>query len=114
MPGFSTIHQIFALHHFIDEARSVGQSLYTCFFDLKVVYDRVQRPLLWQALQRLSLHGQMLAAIQSRYHDSKLAVHINGAAGQTYIFYMGVKQGCPLSPALFGWPSQVSPSALPY
>ena len=40
--------------------------------DLKGAYDKVQRPLLWQALQKLGLHGRMLAAIQSLYESSTL------------------------------------------
>ena len=62
----------------------------------------MQRPLLWQVLQRLGVHGPMLAALQSLYEDSSLAIKINGRSGKTVQSYTGVKQGCPLSPTLFG------------
>ena len=64
--------------------------------------SRVQRPLLWQLLQRLGVHGVMLRAIQSLYKDSGLTIHINGRRGQTFQSVTGVKQGCPMSPTLFG------------
>ena len=44
----------------------------------------------------------MLATKQSLYHDSGLTVNINGKIGKTVISQIGVKQGCPLSPTLFG------------
>ena len=66
---------------------------------LKGAYDRVHR--LWQALQRLGVHGPMLAALQSMYKDSGLTININGRSGKT-VLSQGVKQGCLLSPTLFG------------
>ena len=101
-PGLSTLHSVFALQHFADTAKADGKQLYTCFLDLKGAYDRVQRPLLWQVLQRLGVHGPMLAALQSMYKDSGLTIKINGRSGKTVLSQTGVKQGCPLSPTLFG------------
>ena len=63
-PGHSVIHQIFSLQHMVDKQKQAGQCLYICFLDLKSAYDRVSRPVLWQVLQRLGLHGNMLQAIQ--------------------------------------------------
>ena len=97
-----TLHNVFALQHFADRAKADGQQLYTCFLDFKGAYDRVQRPLLWQVLQRLGVHGPMLAAVQSLYKDSGLTININGRSGKTVQSHTGVKQGCPLSPTLFG------------
>ena len=72
------------------------------FSNLKGAYDSVQRPLLWQVLQRLGIHGVVLRTIQSLYKDSSLTDHINGRRGQTFQSVTGVKQGCPMSPILFG------------
>ena len=47
------------------------QPLFACFLDHKGAYDRVQRPMLWQVLQRLKNYGGMLAAIKSIYKDSR-------------------------------------------
>ena len=60
------------LPHFIDTAKVYPPSPYlVALLDLKGAYDRVQRPLLWQVLQRLGIHGKMLADIQSLYKDSQ-------------------------------------------
>ena len=40
--------------------------------------------------------------MQSLYKDSGLTININGSSGKTVQSHTGVKQGCPLSPTLFG------------
>ena len=101
-PELATTHQLLALQHFLSESRHARTPLYACFLDLKGAYDKVQRPLLWQALQKLGLHGRMLAAIQSLYESSTLQVNVSGRAGVPQPSRTGLKQGCPLSPTLFG------------
>ncbi|KAK9819062.1 hypothetical protein WJX81_004721 [Elliptochloris bilobata] len=78
------------------------QPLFCCFLDLKGAYDRVPRALLWQALQRLGVHGRRLGALQSLYSNAEYAINMGGRRGVGVRFTRGVKQGCPLSPTLFG------------
>ena len=101
-PGQSPVHQLFTLQHLGERQRQRKQPLFVCFLDLKGAFDRVSRDLLWQSLQRLGLHGRMLAAIRGLYSTATLAVRIQGRQGQAYDSVTGVKQGCPLSPTLFG------------
>ena len=91
-----------ALQHFLSESHHAGTLLYACFLDLQGAYEKVKRPLLWQALQTLGLHGRMLAAIQSLYNSSTLRVNVLGRAGLPQPSRTGLKQGCPLSPTLVG------------
>ena len=46
-PGYSTVHQLFALLHCIDKTRRARQPLFAYFLDvtLKGACDRVQRPI---------------------------------------------------------------------
>ena len=60
------------------------------------------RTLLWQALQRLGVHGRMLAAVQALYSTATVAVRVQGQRGPALQSQTGVKQGCPLSPTLLG------------
>ena len=101
-PQLSVVHQLFSLVHLSQRQRQRGQPLYVCFLDLQGAFDRVARPLLWQALQRLGLHGRMLAAVQSLYSTASVAVRVEGRQGPALPSRTGVKQGCPLSPTLFG------------
>jgi len=101
-PAMSTLHPVFTLQHLLDRARHLRQPLVCCFLDLQGAYDRVPRPLLWQALARLGLHGAMPAAIQSLYANAVYAISVGGRRGAGVPSARGVKQGCPLSPTLFG------------
>ena len=101
-PGLSTEHQLFALQHFIDKHIKSRQPLFVCFVDLKAAYDRVRRPLLWTTLQHLRVGDGMLRAVRSLYDSPQLAVSVGGQCGASRQTTIGVKQGCPLSPTLFG------------
>ena len=70
--------------------------------DLRKAYDKVQHSLLWQTLDLLGIQGELREAIHSLYRNAQLAVKVNGRAGVSMHPDIGVKQGCPLSPTLFG------------
>ena len=101
-PGQSPIHHLFALRHFIDTARISRRPLYACFVDLQKAYDTVQHHLLWDKLESIGVGPRMLAAIRSLYSSGTLSMKVAGTAGGPRIQQMGVRQGCPLSPTLFG------------
>ncbi len=44
----------------------------------------------------------MLAAIQALYSEAKLLINFSGCIGDSELTVSSVKQGCPLSPTLFG------------
>ena len=101
-PRLSTLHPLFTLQRFVDSCTKAAQPLYCCFLDLRGAYDRVQRPLLWQALQRLGVHGHMLDALRSLYANTTVSMRVEGKTGLAVPSETGVRQGCPLSPTLFG------------
>ena len=101
-PRMSIEQQLFALRHFVDRSKFQKQPLFAAFVDLKKAYDSVQHDLLWASLERRGLHGSMLAAIQSLYDGGTMRMKISGKAGASGTARVGVRQGCPLSPTLFG------------
>ena len=101
-PKLSTLHPLMTLQHFIDKHFHQKKHLFGCFLDLKAAYDSIQRPLLWLALCRLGINSQMLAAIQSLYTDATIGIKVSNTMGIKVHSMAGVKQGCPLSPTLFG------------
>ncbi len=104
--GFREDHRctdnLLILRTVIEQQRAVQAPLYTCFVDFRKAYDSVPRDLLWTKLERLGVHGFFLDGIKALYADVPMVVKT--AHGQTASFQsvMGVKQGCPLSPTLFG------------
>ena len=92
----------FALRHFVDDCRRRHKPLYACFVDLRKAYDCVPRPLLWQVMQNIGVPCQFLRAVQSMYDGVSCMVNIGGCLSDPFAACKGVKQGCPLSPTLFG------------
>ena len=80
-PGRSTMHAVFTLQHFTDLQLARQEPMYICFLNLRAAYDRVSRPLLWRVLQRLGIGGKILAAVQSLYSNSTVAVQVEGRPG---------------------------------
>ena len=100
--GFRTIDNCFVLRALVERARAKGIKLYICAVDLEKAFDSVDRPLMWEALQRAGIGGCMLATIQALYADVSVCVKTATGLSQTFQSDLGVKQGCPLSPLLFG------------
>ena len=101
-PHLGTEHQLFALRHCVEECRRQHKPLYACFLDFAKAYDSVPRHLLWHIMRNIGVPQRFLSAVQSMYHDVHCRVKIGGALGPCFASGKGVKQGCPLSPTLFG------------
>lgn len=97
-----TTDHIFVLQTLLDQARAKKTKLYCCFVDFRKAFDLVPRARLWQRLEEAGIGGQMLAALKSMYADVRARVATAEGLSNTFECSMGVKQGCPLSPLLFG------------
>ena len=101
-PGFRTTDNCFILRAMAERARAKGNKLYICAVDLEKAFDCVDRPQLWAALRQAGIGGRMLGALQALYADVPVCVKTAKGLSGTFQSIIGVKQGCPLSPLLFG------------
>jgi len=63
----------------------------------------VPRERIWKRMKALGIGGSILQAVHRLYEHPFSVVKLNGVVSQTRIVtHTGVKQGCPLSPLLFG------------
>jgi hypothetical protein len=100
---FRTTNNLFILRTLIEQARFQKKKLYTCFVDFKKAFDIVPRDLLWQVLEGLGISGRILECLRSMYcQDQACLHHPEEEFTPTFLCRIGVKQGCPLSPLLFG------------
>jgi hypothetical protein len=100
---YRTTDQLFILRTLIEQSKAKKKPLYCCFVDFKKTFNIVPREVMWQVLAGLGVKGRFLQCLQAMY--AKDTVHINHLSkGVTSSFrcQQGVKQGCPLSPLLFG------------
>ena len=90
----------FVLRAVIESQRK--EPLYCAFVDFQKAFDSVQRPLLWRLLRNLSVPEAFVRAVESYYSVVAFQVELPSGLGRSCLAGVGVKQGCPLSPVLFG------------
>lgn len=101
--GRSTVDHLFTLKALIDKARGGSKNeLYCCFVDFSKAFDTVPRGKLWERLREIGLGRKMGRAVQALYENVRCRVVTPEGLSGEFPSLMGVKQGCPLSPLLFG------------
>ncbi|MCO5563411.1 hypothetical protein L7F22_017053 [Adiantum nelumboides] len=100
--GFSTMDHIFTLRAIIDEGRAHGKRIYCCFVDFRKAFDMVPRARLVQRLYDLGVPNEITWGILALYETVTGRVRTPGGILDIIQSTIGVKQGCPLSPTLFG------------
>ena len=101
-PGRGTTDQLFTLAGILEGAWEYAHPVYMCFVDLEKAYDRVPREILWEVLWEYGVRGALLRAIQSLYAQSMSCVRVLGTKSGLFPVGVGLRQGCALSPILFG------------
>lgn len=101
-PDHNTIDHLVTLRVLMEESRLKGETLYCCFVDFKKAFDTVPRVGLWQRLQELGVPTNLCMGVYRIYQRVICRLKGRNGLSQTFESNMGVKQGCPLSPTLFG------------
>ncbi len=71
--------------------------------DFRKTFDTVPRDLLWQVLAEMGIVGCFKQCLQSMFsQDNVRVMHPTEGLSAWFSCGIGVKQGCPLSPLLFG------------
>ena len=84
----------------LDRALRDHQPLAIAFIDLEKAFDKVPRARLFHILlEHYGIDPSIVEAIRQMYVGLQGQVKGHGA---TFAWTMGVKQGCPASPQLFG------------
>jgi hypothetical protein len=99
--GKCTNNHVFVLKHLVDRCQK-SDRVYACFIDFWKAYDLVRRDLLMQCLADLGARGNMLSCLVSMYWSTPMVVKNGRERGPAVASDIGVKQGDPLSPLLFG------------
>jgi exonuclease III len=97
-----TSDQLFIHRTIIETSAFEKKSLFCAYIDYSKAFDTIPRNLLWERLAEIGIHGHMLRAIQSMYKNVSACVFTPEGITHDFPSDMGVKQGCALSPLLFG------------
>ena len=100
--GRGTQDNSFVLHHIIEKCAAEKKAVYVAFIDFRKAYDLIDRNLLWDCLRSMGVHGDFLNSIRDMYKQVNIKVCVNGDVSESFQSGIGVKQGDPLSPLLFG------------
>ena len=99
----STTDQLLTLMIIVKECRNNKFDLFCCFLDFRKAFDTVPRNNPWNRLEELKVPCE-LRDVMIRLHENIIVKLKNNEGWTTYInCNIGVKQGCPLSTALFGF-----------
>ncbi|MDP6303844.1 MAG: reverse transcriptase family protein [Candidatus Nitrosopelagicus sp.] len=99
--GCRTSDHVLTLKNIIDKYILRGKQLFSCFVDFKSAFDTVWRDGMLFKLTKFGVGGNMLRIIQNMYQTVDYRVKLIGGTTESIKSYVGVKQGCVLSPLLF-------------
>ena len=101
-PKRSCAEQIFTLRQIIEKCNEFQCPLALSFIDFSKAFDSLHRPSLWKVLREYGLPVKIVAAIRNIYDKSKCCVRTEDGLSDWFEVITGVRQGCLLSPILFG------------
>ena len=83
------------------EQRGEGERVFLGFLDIAKAYPSVWRKGMWLRLWEVGVRGRMWRVVQSLYAKCEVAVRVGGEAEDWYEEFVGLREGCVLSPLLF-------------
>jgi hypothetical protein len=97
-----TSDQLFIHRTIVETSMHERKALYCAYIVYSKAFDTIPRSLLWERLAEIGIHGEMLRAIKAMYQNVRACASTPEGLTQDFTSTMGVKQGCALSPLLFG------------
>ena len=101
-PKHSTVDHGITLRHIIEKVWEKKGEAFCYFVDFKKSFDTVPRDKLWHRMEELGVPIHLRAAVHRLYEEVKVKIRTSDGISESFRSDIGVKQGCPLSPTLFG------------
>ena len=99
--GYRTADHVFVLNTIINSYFKKGKNVYACFVDFSKAFDTVWRKGLLYKLMLNGLGYKFIKLIESMYQGIKCSVKLSNGTTPLFNSYVGLRQGCNLSPMLF-------------
>ena len=101
-PGAGARERIFNLRAICGRAADVQRDVYICFIDYTKAFDRVERFGMMECLSEIGVDGRDLQIVSKLYWEQSVCVGTESGMTSEFEIKRGVRQGCVLSPDLFG------------
>jgi hypothetical protein len=101
-PKHSTIDHGITLRHIIEKVWEKKEKVFCCFDDFKKAFDMVPREKLWHRMEELGVPMHLRATVHRLYEEVKVKIITSAGISGSFRSDIRVKQGCSLSPTLFG------------
>lgn len=89
------------LKHIVGRRLKEKKKVWAFFMDLKAAFDRIDRGVLWEMMRRRGVSEGLIDRVGEIYEDTRCIVRIGEEVSREFWVEKGIRQGCPLSPALF-------------
>ena len=93
---------MFVVIEMIERMKKDGKKGYMAFLDIEKAYDRVNRNILCDVLSKIGMSEKLVNIIRSMYDNTRAVYKIGELETGWVRSKRGVRQGCILSPILFG------------
>lgn len=90
------------LRHIVEKVWEDKEEVFCCFVDFKKEFDTVPRDKLWRRMEELEIHVHYRVIVHRLYKEVKVNIRTSTSISKSFRSDIGVKQGYPLSPTLFG------------
>jgi hypothetical protein len=92
---------IFLIRQLMERCSEQKKDLHMIFIDLKKVYDKVPRNIMWCALQKHKVLTKYIILIKDMYDNVVTSVRTSDGDTNDFLINIGLHQGSTLSPYLF-------------
>jgi hypothetical protein len=93
---------MYVVREVIERLKKDGKKGYFAFIDIEKAYDRVDRDVLYKVLDRCGFSEKIVNIVKSMYVETRAKYNLGEIETDWVRSVRGVRQGCVLSPLLFG------------
>jgi hypothetical protein len=101
VPGNTILDAASQFRDIIAHAESTGTPMRVLSLDFHSAFDRIAHDYLFHILQCYDIQPDFIDHLRAMYSDATASVEINDTIGGIIAIQSGVRQGCPLSMALY-------------